>query len=594
MPACANAAPDSTACTKKGVFACGKCHLVSYCGKECQTAHWPVHKIVHKSPASKSDWRPAWDTEGREPAWAIGEARNNAHNPFGGSLFLWGNVPAIDVLRLSENEGAGYSDDIELLFAASGDLRNVVKTIVDLPATVTQPVHATINDREFAVVARNAIWLLFALSTPSEPTADDNGPLDTAEMLTHLWYSAFMPQEVLSAVQKAVKPLIAEVCAKIKDKHSASCLGKTWQFPSGRNLRLVLKKEQWFALEKMLDVPEGFTFDKATKVRHGVTLAPERADYRDRWDFKEPTASMRIARRQFREDGLLLPFGHPRDLYKTPNMTLFQNSDVWLMDDKADPLQGWPIWEVYHRPWPAKQDWYGKLHAYLRGGFGKFVKSLTTIHVSFEMHCVDARELKEHLHCDRYTRIEVSNITDDSHLGLRNTLTSLMPLLQPPQRNPHATLISLFLNAVIQMVKGLGLEGPATEQATGKVLTYLPVTDFASFLNPSGAEMTRMWDARNLFLDLDTFFNLYRAHRNFGAIAAESGAVEKGNNTIVEKWPLRLKRQLGQEGAQEEFRVMLASSYTSMERYMEWTRAVPETITGNEPKSGDGDPITQA
>jgi hypothetical protein len=107
-------------------------------------------------------------------------------------------------------------------------LRNVVKTIIDLPPTVTQLVHAVINDREIAVVARNAIWLLFALSTPSEPTIDDSGPLDTAEMLIHLWYSAFMPKEVLSAVQKSVKPLIAEVYAKIKDKHSATRLGKTW------------------------------------------------------------------------------------------------------------------------------------------------------------------------------------------------------------------------------------------------------------------------------------------------------------------------------------------------------------------------------
>jgi hypothetical protein len=47
----------------------------------------------------------------------MGQARNNAHNPYGGDLYLWGNVPAIDILRLPDNEGAGYSDDIELLFA---------------------------------------------------------------------------------------------------------------------------------------------------------------------------------------------------------------------------------------------------------------------------------------------------------------------------------------------------------------------------------------------------------------------------------------------------------------------------------------------
>jgi hypothetical protein len=96
-------------------------------------------------------------------------------------------------------------------------------------------------------------------------------------------------------------------------------------------------------------------------------------------------------------------------LILTSPRTLFQNSDTWLMDDKADPLSGWPIWEVSHRPWPAKYDCYGKLHAYLREVIGKFVGSLTTANVSFEMYCLDAKELKEHLDCDRYTRIEVSS-----------------------------------------------------------------------------------------------------------------------------------------------------------------------------------------
>jgi hypothetical protein len=86
-----------------------------------------------------------------------------------------------------------------------------------------------------------------------------------------------------------------------------------------------------------------------------------------------------------------------------PNITKdsLPELDTWLMDDKADPLSGWPIWEVYYRPWPAKYDCYGKLNAYLREVIGKFVGSLTTVHVSFEMYCLDAKELKEHLDCDR-------------------------------------------------------------------------------------------------------------------------------------------------------------------------------------------------
>ena len=77
----------------------------------------------------------------------------------------------------------------------------------------------------------------------------------------------------------------------------------------------------------------------------------------------------------------------------------------------------------------------------------------------------------------------------------------------------------------------------------------------------------------------------YRAHRNFEAIAPQSGATEKENNTIVEKWPLRLKRTQGQEGAKDEFIAMVGARWTGVERYMEWTRVVSGTAPGNEQKS---------
>lgn len=197
---------------------------------------------------------------------------------------------------------------------ASGDLRNVVKTIADLPAAATQRINVTINDREFAVVARNVILLLFALSAP------EGNPFDTAEALIHLWYSAFIPAKTFSALQDTVKHLIADVCDKIETKDPAASLEKTWEFPSGRSLRLVLTQDQWLKLEKVLDMPQDLTYENARSIRHGVTLAPDRADYRDRWDFKEPTPFKRVARRRFREDGLLLPFGHSRIGFDTPNL----------------------------------------------------------------------------------------------------------------------------------------------------------------------------------------------------------------------------------------------------------------------------------
>jgi len=36
---------------------------------------------------------------------------------FGAKKYLWGNVPAYDIMQLASNEGKAYSEDLRLLFA---------------------------------------------------------------------------------------------------------------------------------------------------------------------------------------------------------------------------------------------------------------------------------------------------------------------------------------------------------------------------------------------------------------------------------------------------------------------------------------------
>jgi len=45
------------------------------------------------------------------------------------------------------------------------------------------------------------------------------------------------------------------------------------------------------------------------------------------------------------------------------------------------------------------------------------------------------------------------------------------------------------------------------------------------------------------------------------------------DNSIVEKHPTQVKLQPGEPGAEEEFRLLLSSNVTNLERYVEWRRA---------------------
>lgn len=194
----------------------------------------------------------------------------------------------------------------------------MVKTIQSLPDEFGHRITTTINDREPSITARNAILLLLAMSTLEEES-DQTSVEVLAESLIHVWYSAMITGDILSRLQSKVMPLIEKVWQQIASRKPGTMLGKTWHFKSGASLRLVLKKEDWARALTLLDVPEHLTASNARKIRHAIVLAPEREDYRDRWYFKDATPSMRVAKERFREDGLALPFGHPRLGFDYPN-----------------------------------------------------------------------------------------------------------------------------------------------------------------------------------------------------------------------------------------------------------------------------------
>lgn len=66
---CANILAEIQCVNNADRFACSRCRLVQYCSKECQTAHWPVHKKeTCKDEYMDADWKLNWLKERRQPA----------------------------------------------------------------------------------------------------------------------------------------------------------------------------------------------------------------------------------------------------------------------------------------------------------------------------------------------------------------------------------------------------------------------------------------------------------------------------------------------------------------------------------------------
>ncbi|KAK2829922.1 hypothetical protein FQN49_007126 [Arthroderma sp. PD_2] len=557
---CANWEPKSTGCKKGGTYTCKGCLLVIYCSPICQKSHWSRHKSECRTPLSEETWQPAWVLKNRTPSFigtGVGEH-------FGTNKYLWGNIPAFDVLQLGLNEGDTYGEGLRILFAASGDLRNVIKTIAQLPNGYRQPLEIAINDRDFDIAARNIILLLIALGSEKVE--------ESAEAIIHLWYSAFIRESDINLLQRRIRPIIEDVCRKTKDKAPEKLLGKTWTFGQ-HSLRVVLEKSSWDRLLAFVDVPAGLTTVRAHEIRTAITLAESRKDYRDRFMCFQ-SRYHRIALKKFWGDGLLLPFGYPRDGFQVPNPTFFQTVDTWPMMDNADAHTGWPSEEVANTSsGAATADIYGKLFFYIRRMLLSFFGRLSDLSVSFKLFQVDVCSLPSHLAEKTFSRIEVSNISDVFWLGIPRTLGLMMPLLQTPLENPHATLITLFMNAVEmaltdqERVQGLAARN---SPAAKHLHQYLPLRGGpTSRYDP---KVIKTIAGRDLVTNYDHIFDRYTKAFNFNKAAGCFGAAVKEKHTIIEKWPYRLKLRPGQPGAQEEFDRCFGRATSGKERYVEWKR----------------------
>ncbi len=117
----------------------------------------------------------------------------------------------------------------------------------------------------------------------------------------------------------------------------------------------------------------------------------------------------------------------------------------------------------------------------------------------------------------------MGNISDEGYLGINMTLKTFAPLLQPVSINPHATLITLFLNAVpgirIMLYIAPRLDPrlalcffPLTEDPRAqisKVLRYMPELRSQSLITSEHSpDLVKLKSALALVCDMDGLFNL--------------------------------------------------------------------------------------
>lgn len=98
---------------------------------------------------------------------------------------------------------------------------------------------------------------------------------------------------------------------------------------------------------------------------------------------------------------------------------------------------------------------------------------------------------------------QVSNVCDRGYIGIRKTISLLSPYLERVEKNPCATLITLFINAAKEVMKASDATGGTMN--TDVLFRYIsPHSLFPP--SPNGAGLTRLWDARDLAADAEMFF----------------------------------------------------------------------------------------
>lgn len=145
--------------------------------------------------------------------------------------------------------------------------------------------------------------------------------------------------------------------------------------------------------------------------------------------------------------------------------------------------------------------------------------------------------------------------------------------LKTPAQNPHAVLITFFINATEHGLRALGrgYEEERQMHSMSQGGKFVELKETSGQFDPY---LLKFVDACKIFRDHDTHFEKYEYMEIVGLkqVGHRPGMKMKEANGVIEAWPYRIKKQAGEEGAQEEFETMLESFTQGVGRYVESVR----------------------
>ncbi|KAH8677868.1 hypothetical protein BX600DRAFT_531718 [Xylariales sp. PMI_506] len=400
-------------CDKEPRVECSFCGLANYCSRICMdTDQGSRHQQICKIYQTLSHTVPM-ETANIEASSIKFPFMNNT---------LFSSVPAVNIL--DRRHILNSNSETQVLLTASGDLSSVIKTVADIPSDTPSTIHLTVNDRDPNVASRNLIILLACIYSQNV--------VNSAEAITHYWYSAFLPDWVLDVLQTTVGPtligLAQEASSPMFPPHDVIEFRLPWGRNSEHILSIALLKSVYLKLPSLLEKRPAFQHGIASK---GTVTDQTYLLYRN---VSNSAPNWRFSKAEYLRNGTVQPLCADHRGYMCTNPS-FSAQGAYSNDDRH-PVDGWDIQDILktkcHAP---SNDLYGKFFYYMRQLVVQFIFQLTKVKVEFTLTQWNfTRERAKNLAPMQFDVIDVSNMQDlMDATRFTETLSTIGSVLCRPQ-----------------------------------------------------------------------------------------------------------------------------------------------------------------